>query len=64
MWSADRDHALEVATQLEVGQVKVNGVRTRERPTVPFGGVKKSGHGRELGSAGITEFTEIMAVMA
>ncbi|MET4165973.1 MULTISPECIES: aldehyde dehydrogenase family protein [Gordonia] len=64
VWSADRDHALEVATQLEVGQVKVNGVRTRERPTVPFGGVKKSGHGRELGSAGITEFTEIMAVMA
>ncbi|MFT4393501.1 aldehyde dehydrogenase family protein [Gordonia lacunae] len=64
VWSADRDHALEVATRLEVGQVKVNGVRTRERPAVPFGGLKNSGYGRELGSAGIAEFTEIQAVMA
>lgn len=64
VWSADRDHAVEVATHLEVGQVKINGVRTRERPTVPFGGVKNSGYGRELGSVGIAEFTEVSAVMA
>ncbi|WLP88529.1 aldehyde dehydrogenase family protein [Gordonia sp. NB41Y] len=64
VWSADRDRAIDVANHLEVGQVKVNGVRTRERPTAPFGGIKWSGHGRELGTVGIAEFTEIMAVMA
>ena len=43
--------------------MKVNGVRTRERPAVPFGGIKNSGYGRELGGAGLAEFTEIQAVM-
>jgi aldehyde dehydrogenase (NAD+) len=39
-------------------------VRTRERPAVPFGGMKNSGYGRELGAVGLAEFTEIMAVMS
>ena len=64
VWSSDPAQALAVAGRLEVGQVKVNGVRTRERPSVPFGGMKQSGYGRELGSTGIAEFTEIRAVMA
>ena len=46
----------EVARELEVGQVKINGVRTRERPAVPFGGMKNSGYGRELGAVGLAEF--------
>lgn len=53
-----------VASKLHVGQVKVNGVRTRERPAVPFGGVKQSGYGRELGALGLGEFTDVTAVMA
>ncbi|MFE0749087.1 aldehyde dehydrogenase family protein [Gordonia sp. NPDC058843] len=64
VWSAERDLAIDVAKHLDVGQIKVNGVRTRERPAVPFGGLKNSGYGRELGGAGISEFTEIQAVMA
>lgn len=60
----DADEAQSVARQLHVGQVKINGVRTRERPTVPFGGVKNSGYGRELGTIGLEEFTDVTAVMA
>lgn len=64
VWSSNTDRARDVAAALEVGQVKVNGVRTRERPGVPFGGVKQSGYGRELGALGLAEFTEIQAVMS
>jgi aldehyde dehydrogenase (NAD+) len=64
VWSADSDHAADVAGALDVGQVKINGVKTRERPAVPFGGMKNSGYGRELGATGLAEFTEIKAVMA
>ena len=58
------DEAVAVAGRLHVGQVKINGVRTRERPGVPFGGVGESGYGRELGALGIKEFTDVTAVMA
>jgi aldehyde dehydrogenase (NAD+) len=58
------DEAVAVAGRLHVGQVKINGVRTRERPGVPFGGVGESGYGRELGALGIMEFTDVTAVMA
>lgn len=58
------EHAAAVAARLRVGQVKINGVRTRERPCVPFGGVGASGYGRELGTMGIEEMTEVTAVMA
>ncbi|MGU3433044.1 aldehyde dehydrogenase family protein [Actinomycetes bacterium M1A6_2h] len=64
VWSGNRDAALSVASELHVGQVKVNGVRTRQRPAVPFGGVKQSGYGRELGALGFGEFTDVTAVMA
>lgn len=64
VWSADVDRARTVATRLDVGQVKINGVRTRNRPAVPFGGVKDSGYGRELGHLGIEEFTDVTAVMS
>ncbi|MEV5837711.1 aldehyde dehydrogenase family protein [Nocardia sp. NPDC052112] len=64
IWSADTDRARSVASRLRAGQVKINGVRTRNRPAVPFGGMKNSGYGRELGMFGIEEFTEVRAVMA
>lgn len=63
VWGEDGD-AVAVAERLHVGQVKINGVRTRERPGVPFGGVGESGYGRELGVMGIEEFTDVTAVMA
>ncbi|WP_157073081.1 aldehyde dehydrogenase family protein, partial [Kribbia dieselivorans] len=64
VWSGDDERALRIAGQLSVGQVKINGVRTRNRPLVPFGGMRNSGYGRELGSLGIEEFTDVTAVMA
>ncbi|MFC9359972.1 aldehyde dehydrogenase family protein [Rhodococcus sp. NPDC057014] len=64
VWSGDVERARAVAGRLDVGQVKINGVRTRNRPTVPFGGVKNSGYGRELGHLGIEEFTDVTAVMS
>jgi acyl-CoA reductase-like NAD-dependent aldehyde dehydrogenase len=64
VWSGDPDRAHAVAGRLHAGQVKINGVRTRERPAVPFGGMKNSGYGRELGTHGIAELTEIRAVLS
>lgn len=64
VWSADDEFAHATAARLSVGQVKINGVRTRDRVLVPFGGMRDSGYGRELGALGIDEFTDITAVMA
>jgi aldehyde dehydrogenase (NAD+) len=64
VWSADHESAVALARQLRAGQVKVNGVRTRERPNVPFGGIGDSGYGRELGHLGILDFCDVRAVMA
>jgi succinate-semialdehyde dehydrogenase/glutarate-semialdehyde dehydrogenase len=56
VWSADEEHAHDIARQLDCGMVFVNsGVMTSGE--LPFGGTKNSGFGRELGGeAGITEF--------
>ena len=47
--------AAEIADKLEVGMVTINAPSGTEANT-PFGGVKRSGFGRELGTLGITEF--------
>lgn len=54
------EHALRVARRLEAGQVYLNGADFN--PAAPFGGVKQSGSGRELGRAGVEEFTELKAI--
>lgn len=53
--SRDVQRALRVAGQLEVGMVYINGTDA-SAPEPPFGGVKRSGFGRELGRYGIEEF--------
>ena len=47
--------AADIADKLEVGMVTINAPSGSEANT-PFGGVKRSGFGRELGTLGITEF--------
>ena len=55
MWSSDLETAREVADQLDVGMAFVNEHGTT-LPALPFGGVKRSGFGRELGPWGMDEF--------
>jgi acyl-CoA reductase-like NAD-dependent aldehyde dehydrogenase len=64
IWGVDENRIQAVARGLRAGQVKVNGVRTRERPDAPFGGFGISGVGRELGVWGLSEFLEVKAVLA
>ncbi|PSR66895.1 succinate-semialdehyde dehydrogenase [Nocardia sp. MDA0666] len=55
VFTTDPEQAMRVADEIEAGMVFVNGVGL-EGPELPFGGVKRSGFGRELGRAGIDEF--------
>jgi succinate-semialdehyde dehydrogenase/glutarate-semialdehyde dehydrogenase len=63
IFSKDRKRATELArNNLEAGNCFVNGA-VHSDPRLPFGGVKHSGYGRELGGAlGIREFTNIKTV--
>lgn len=56
VFSTDSEQAQRVADQIEAGMVFVNAVGA-EGAELPFGGVKRSGFGRELGRYGIDEFT-------
>lgn len=55
------ERAIAVARRLEVGQVHLNGGPFT--PRAPFGGRKQSGTGREMGTAGSEEFTELKAIL-
>ncbi len=55
VWGTDIDRAQEIADRLEVGMAYVNEHGTT-LPGLPFGGVKRSGFGRELGRWGMGEF--------
>jgi succinate-semialdehyde dehydrogenase/glutarate-semialdehyde dehydrogenase len=55
VFSNDPEQAQRVADALDTGMVYVNGVGL-DSPELPFGGVKRSGFGRELGTYGIEEF--------
>jgi aldehyde dehydrogenase (NAD+) len=60
VWSADEQRAVRVARRLRTGQVDVNGAAFN--PLAPFGGVKCSGHGRELGAHGLEEFFVLKSI--
>lgn len=62
VFSKDEQRAVRVAKRIESGMVSVNGFYGSQ-PNLPFGGVKKSGYGREHGGFGITEFTNIKSIM-
>ena len=62
LWTRDLDRAAELARWIEAGVVFVNGLVASD-PRLPFGGVKRSGYGRELGEFGIREFVNVQAVL-
>ena len=61
LWTRNIERARELAAQIEAGGVFVNGM-TASDPRLPFGGVKRSGYGRELSSFGIQEFVNVQTV--
>ncbi|WP_226390249.1 NAD-dependent succinate-semialdehyde dehydrogenase [Penaeicola halotolerans] len=58
LWSKDLSKAEKIARQIESGGVFINSL-VASNPYLPFGGIKKSGYGRELSKNGIREFVNI-----
>ncbi|MFK0005045.1 NAD-dependent succinate-semialdehyde dehydrogenase [Paenarthrobacter sp. NPDC090522] len=59
LWTGDTATATaELLPRIDAGAVFINGMVASD-PRLPFGGIKKSGYGRELGSYGIREFTNM-----
>ena len=61
IWTQDLDKAEKLSTSIQSGIVTVNNIVASD-PRVPFGGVKKSGFGRELSRYGMLEFANIKSV--
>jgi succinate-semialdehyde dehydrogenase / glutarate-semialdehyde dehydrogenase len=62
IWTTDLDRAARLAIDIEAGAVFVNSL-VRSDARWPFGGVKKSGYGRELSEAGIKEFLNAKTIL-
>ena len=62
IWTSDIDRGIKLARQIESGMVSVNEM-VKSDPRLPFGGIKKSGIGRELSEFGIKEFVNIKSVV-
>jgi succinate-semialdehyde dehydrogenase len=62
IWTDDVSHAEKtIVPRIEAGAVFINGP-VKSDPTLPFGGIKNSGHGRELAALGIREFVNAKTV--
>lgn len=62
IWSRDLERAQRLAKRIKSGFVAINGM-VKPDPRLPFGGVKKSGIGRELSHYGLKEFVNIKTIV-
>jgi succinate-semialdehyde dehydrogenase/glutarate-semialdehyde dehydrogenase len=61
VWTSDLQRGVQLARQIEAGCVFINEI-VKSDPRLPFGGIKRSGYGRELSDFGIHEFVNIKTV--
>lgn len=62
VWTADLDKARALAARIQSGMVAIN-TPVKSDPRLPFGGIKKSGIGRELGRYGLLDMTNVKTVV-
>lgn len=63
VWTKDGARQLRMANAIHAGQVFINGYGAGGGIELPFGGVKRSGHGREKGFEGLREFSVIKTII-
>ncbi|MGZ3833023.1 MAG: NAD-dependent succinate-semialdehyde dehydrogenase [Mucilaginibacter sp.] len=63
IWTGDVEKGIALGRQIRSGAVFINSL-VKSDPRLPFGGVKKSGYGRELGRQGILEFVNAKTIAA
>ena len=63
VWTKDAARSMRMARAIRAGQVYINGYGAGGGVELPFGGFKKSGHGREKGMAGLYEMSAVKTVV-